>query len=84
MHITPSARTEALRLASVTGLDPRTCLKALLLGADSLHPLRMRETLRPYAEAWQALTGTVVATAPAKKEPTETSDLTRTLGEVAS
>jgi hypothetical protein len=56
MLTTNAARSEAFRLAAITGLDPRTCLKALLFGADSLHPLRMRETLRPHVDAWQAAT----------------------------
>jgi hypothetical protein len=48
------ARAEAYRLASVTGYDHRTCLKALLQGVDAVKPLKMREELRPHVEAWRA------------------------------
>lgn len=45
------ARKEAYLLAALTGYDHRTCLKALLHGADAIHPQRMREELRPHVEA---------------------------------
>jgi hypothetical protein len=48
------AKTAALEIAAATGYDARTALRALLHGPDAIRPLRMREALRPHAEAWRA------------------------------
>ncbi len=46
-------RQAAISLASQTGYDPRTCLRAILFGVDAIRVLRMRETLRPLVAAWR-------------------------------
>lgn len=52
MTKTPSepARSDVLRLAAETGLDPRTARRALLLGADALCAHVDRERAREAAK----------------------------------
>lgn len=52
----------AHRIAAETGIDVRTALRAIRLGADALRVRRFREQVRPYVDAYRARTaGAVVA-----------------------
>lgn len=45
-NVTPELRAKALRLAAMTGTDPRTALRALLVGVDEIRTMTVRENLR--------------------------------------
>jgi hypothetical protein len=50
----PADKAAAYRIAAETGLDPRTCLKALRSGVEVLRSRVIRERLAPLVAAYRA------------------------------